>query len=333
MRGEDGSAKRWVVAVERILAAIAALFPVASAASALFGWLPVPVILLILSAAAVIAGIFLPFLPLVRRSRPGSVMLVSICLITVGAFVGGLTVNKMTTDQARSTSSVAGPFGVSSPTSTNPVTGEQGAPQASASEVPVTGRSAVPTNATDMPPTSTNRGPVTDGSGAQRMDTNRGSVAGAPDAPPTSASQTSVAGRPEVSSVAKDQVSVEVDIVTPANGETLSTLPECSAVRGTVSNLEQGDQIWLMVVPSGSNYYFPQDGPAAMVGASEWSSRACFGSEGPFNILAVIVKADSQNTFVVYRDSCNYNHHCPGVPELWRGVVIVDTVSIQAHAG
>jgi hypothetical protein len=288
-----------------LMTAVGTLFTVASALS---GRSAVPIILLILGAVAIIVGVS----PLLVRPRRSPLVLVSIGLITLGAFFIGLTiedVNRLDTLAA-----------------------DQGKPASSA-----TGQSGAPTNTsratiTDEPgvPTNTNQVSVPGGPGVPPTNMNRTSVPVGRDVPPTNTNQVSVTGETgPPKSTSQVSSTTKLQITLPVSGATFPT--GCLRVEGTISNLGSGEEVWLMVVvPPGSNSYYPQNGPATVLGDGTWSSRACLGSAGDFDILAVVVKSDSRNAFAAYRDLCNDTGHCPAVHDLWSGVVVMDRISVLA---
>lgn len=96
-----------------------------------------------------------------------------------------------------------------------------------------------------------------------------------------------------------------VDITSPRDGEEVS---EQITLRGTVSGLDDGQEIWMVGIPPGDTRLYPQDGPAVVRLDGTWNSPAVYvmtgiGSdiEKSFEYLAVVANGEAGNRFRQYR--------------------------------
>jgi len=121
-----------------------------------------------------------------------------------------------------------------------------------------------------------------------------------------------------------------VRITSPTNG---STVDQITLVRGTVSNILNGEELWVIVVPGGVSAYYPQQGPVVITG-NEWSASAAVGDTSSHNhglgFTLIIALADQNGSAVIraYLDQVNKTGLYPGIPSLPDGVFPKDQVHV-----
>jgi hypothetical protein len=108
-------------------------------------------------------------------------------------------------------------------------------------------------------------------------------------------------------------------------------VPTTFSVEGTYSNLGEGHEIWLLVIPQGIGY-FPQNGPAVKVEGNRWINQP-INLGGPsgtrFRVQVVIVTTDEvKRQFREFVDVCRQGGCPDALQELPKGVVRGEAVAV-----
>jgi hypothetical protein len=117
-------------------------------------------------------------------------------------------------------------------------------------------------------------------------------------------------------------------IVSPRKGQ---RVPVETEVRGTSENLGPGQQIWIIVLPSNSIRYFPEN-PAPVEANGNWAVKVRLGGDEhkglAFDILAVITLTNDAKKSLVDYNKCRQTEECPGLEILPDGVQVSHRIRV-----
>ena len=123
--------------------------------------------------------------------------------------------------------------------------------------------------------------------------------------------------------------SPNVSFTSPRGGQ---FVPIKVTANGTVQNLGQDQELWIVVEPQENSRFYPQTGPV-VVTSSRWTSGDIFVGNTKdigkrFDILAVLADSKAQAEFLAYLSESQRTQSFPGFGDLPPGAAVAARVVV-----
>jgi hypothetical protein len=128
-------------------------------------------------------------------------------------------------------------------------------------------------------------------------------------------------------------IAVSATITSPRSG---ATVPGTLIASGRSAGIGTGYQLWIVVEPSGTSRFFPQQPAATVITNGDWSApNVAIGRAGDvgrkFLVYAVIATSAAARVFIAYFNS--HKVKFPGLRTLPAGTSVVASVTVTRGQG